>query len=370
MRRITGGVFLSLDGVMQAPGGPSEDCTGGFDEGGWMFKIWDPGIEDTLGKMFSGDYDLLLGRRTYDIFAAYWPYAEEPENRPMRDAFDAANKYVLTRGDQPLEWRNSHRLSGIDDVATIKASEGSDIVVQGSSTIYPALLAAGLIDELVQGGGGDFMAAVGNPVPLSVISKLIGFRNADPAMLMQGATDGTTVVGATQSLEMLTPAIERSLALGEWITEQMASPELGEDTLLGWKVRRQGVATYAPDAVVAHAVFPPDIPDQLSRTWQAAAFPGLLREVPELRGAFLRHGVFLDGLRVPLYLAALCAVLRRPKVAALALAWWVASHWRAARRLEPSRKRCLKALPVLLATDALTGAALVVGSTRTRSLVL
>ena len=148
-RKITGGCFLSLDGVMQAPGGPTEDTQDGFDEGGWMFKIWDPGIEDTLGKLFSGDYDLLLGRRTYDIFAAYWPYAEEPENRPMRDAFDAAHKYVLTRGHQPLEWRNSHRLSGIDDVATIKASEGSDIVIQGSSTIYPGLLAAGLIDELV-----------------------------------------------------------------------------------------------------------------------------------------------------------------------------------------------------------------------------
>ena len=148
-RKITGGCFLSLDGVMQAPGGPTEDTQGGFNEGGWMFKIWDPGIEETLGKMFSGDYDLLLGRRTYDIFAAYWPYAEEPENRPMRDAFDAANKYVLTRGDQPLEWQNSHRLKGIEDVATIKASEGSDLVIQGSSTIYPALLAAGLIDELV-----------------------------------------------------------------------------------------------------------------------------------------------------------------------------------------------------------------------------
>jgi glycosyltransferase involved in cell wall biosynthesis len=144
----------------------------------------------------------------------------------------------------------------------------------------------------------------------------------------------------------------------------------GEDTLLGWKVRRQGVAAYAPDAVVAHAVFPPDVPDQLSRTWQAAAFPGLLREVPELRGAFLRHGILLGGLRVPLYLAVLALVLRRPKVAAVALAWWVGAHWRAARRLEPSRRRCLKALPVLLATDALTGAALVVGSARTRSVVL
>jgi dihydrofolate reductase len=147
-RKITGGVFLSLDGVMQAPGGPTEDTQGGFGEGGWMFKIWDPGIEETLGTLFSGDYDLLLGRRTYDIFAAYWPYAEG-DNKPMSEAFDRANKYVLTRGDQPLEWQNSHQLSGVEDVAKVKASEGSDIIIQGSSTIYPELLAAGLIDELV-----------------------------------------------------------------------------------------------------------------------------------------------------------------------------------------------------------------------------
>ena len=148
-RKITGGVFLSLDGVMQAPGGPQEDTQGGFEQGGWMFKIWDPGIEETLGGLFSGVYDLLLGRRTYDIFAAYWPFAEEPENQPMREAFDRANKYVLTRGDKPLDWQNSHRLGGVEDVARIKEGEGSDLIIQGSSTIYPALLSAGLIDELV-----------------------------------------------------------------------------------------------------------------------------------------------------------------------------------------------------------------------------
>ncbi|ANY19967.1 hypothetical protein A6F68_01451 [Tsuneonella dongtanensis] len=148
-RKITGAAFLSLDGVMQAPGGPTEDPQGGFDQGGWVFKLWDEGVGETLGQLFSGDYDLLLGRRTYDIFAAYWPYAEEPENRPMRDAFDKANKYVLTRGDQQLEWQNSHRLRGIEDVARIKAEPGADLIIQGSSTIYPALLAAGLIDELI-----------------------------------------------------------------------------------------------------------------------------------------------------------------------------------------------------------------------------
>lgn len=148
MRKITGAAFLSLDGVMQAPGGPTEDITGGFEEGGWMFKIWDPGIEGTLGSLFSGDYDLLLGRRTYDIFAAFWPYAEG-DSKPMSEAFDRANKYVLTRGEQPLEWQNSHRMHGVEDVARIKAEKGSDIIIQGSSTIYPALLAAGLIDTLI-----------------------------------------------------------------------------------------------------------------------------------------------------------------------------------------------------------------------------
>jgi len=147
-RTITGSAFVSLDGVIQAPGGPTEDPTGGFDQGGWVFKLWDPGIEETLGSLFSGEYDLLLGRRTYDIFAAYWPYAEG-DNAAMGEAFDRANKYVLTRGDQPLEWQNSHRLGSIDDVAALKQSDGADLIIQGSSTLYPGLLAAGLIDRLI-----------------------------------------------------------------------------------------------------------------------------------------------------------------------------------------------------------------------------
>lgn len=148
MRKVTGGVFLSLDGVMQAPGGPTEDYTGGFDQGGWLFRFGDEGIFDTVGSLFAGEYDLLLGRRTYDIFASYWPYVEGPEAE-MGQAFTRAGKHVLTRGDQPLEWENSHRLKGVDDVAALKRSDGPDLIIQGSSTIYPELLAAGLIDRLV-----------------------------------------------------------------------------------------------------------------------------------------------------------------------------------------------------------------------------
>jgi dihydrofolate reductase len=147
MRRIIGSVFLSLDGVMQAPGGPTEDYTGGFTEGGWVFKIWDEGVDEAIGSVFAGAYDLLLGRRTYDIFAAYWPYVEG-EASAMGEAFTDATKYVLTRGQQPLEWANSCRLCSIEDVAALKRGDGPDLIIQGSSTLYPELSAAGLIDRL------------------------------------------------------------------------------------------------------------------------------------------------------------------------------------------------------------------------------
>jgi len=148
MRNIIGGVFLTLDGVMQGPGGPTEDISGGFDEGGWVFKLWDEAVGDAIGSLFAREYDLLLGRRTYDIFAAYWPFVEGDE-AAMGEAFTRAHKYVLTRGNPPLEWANSHRLKSIDDVAALKRGDGPDLIIQGSSTIYPDLLAAGLVDRLM-----------------------------------------------------------------------------------------------------------------------------------------------------------------------------------------------------------------------------
>lgn len=147
MRRINGTVFVSLDGVMQAPGGPSEDPTGGFDQGGWQFKFPDSAADEAPGASFDG-YDLLLGRRTYDIFAAFWPYVKG-EEAGIGEAFTRANKYVLTHGNQPLAWENSHRLKTIDAVAALKQEQGSDLMIWGSSTIYPALLAAGLLDRLM-----------------------------------------------------------------------------------------------------------------------------------------------------------------------------------------------------------------------------
>lgn len=147
MRKLTGAIFQSLDCVMQGPGGQEEDPTGDFRFGGWS----QPMFAENMGpfeKLIMGEYDLLLGKRTYDIFAAFWPYNQDV---PIGEKFQRINKYVLTHSDEPLDWDNSHRLSGdtAHAVAQLKRSEGRDLLIQGSSTLYPPLLSEQLIDQLI-----------------------------------------------------------------------------------------------------------------------------------------------------------------------------------------------------------------------------
>src|SRR5690348_6082555 len=143
MRKLTGACFLSLDGVMQAPGGPEEDPTSDFRFGGWVQPFWTEAM-GPFEDVIMGEYDLLLGKRTYDIFSAYWPYNQD---NPIGEKFQRINKYVATHSDEPLEWDNSQKLSGdlTDAVAALKQSAGRDLLIQGSSTLYVPLLAAGLI---------------------------------------------------------------------------------------------------------------------------------------------------------------------------------------------------------------------------------
>jgi dihydrofolate reductase len=148
MRKLTAAVFISIDGVMQAPGGPEEDRSGGFQSGGWVQPFWTENMgpfEDIL----MGEYDLLLGKRTYDIFSGYWPHNQD---NPIGAKFQHINKYVLTHSDGPLTWDNSHKIGGAnaaEAVAKLKESDGRDLLIQGSSTLYPPLLSAQLIDRLV-----------------------------------------------------------------------------------------------------------------------------------------------------------------------------------------------------------------------------
>ena len=147
MRKVIGGAFISLDGIIQAPGGPSEDTTGGFAHGGWMKPVFDESVGHQVDTLFAGDFDLLLGRRTYDIFAGFWPF--QPDDDPIAAKFANARKYVLSRSDIPLPWKGSQRLADLDALAKVKAGDGPDLVIQGSSTLYPQLLTRGLLDRLV-----------------------------------------------------------------------------------------------------------------------------------------------------------------------------------------------------------------------------
>jgi dihydrofolate reductase len=148
-RKIVGTVFRTLDGVMQAPGGPSEDPTGGFEFGGWQFGFPDEEAGEAIGASLQAPYALLLGRRTYDIFASYWPYQEsDDENGPIARDFNAAEKFVMTHSDAPLEWPGSRRVAGFDALAEIRAGDGPDLQIWGSSTLYPGLIERGLLDRL------------------------------------------------------------------------------------------------------------------------------------------------------------------------------------------------------------------------------
>jgi dihydrofolate reductase len=146
MRKLIAAVFTSLDGVIQAPGGPEEDPTGGFLYGGWSALHWDEAMGEYMGEGFSSPFDLLLGRKTWEIFAAHWPYTEEEP----ASLFNGITKYVATSSAEPLAWQNSVKLEGdaMQAVARLKQGDGPDLLTQGSSVLVRALLAAGLVDEL------------------------------------------------------------------------------------------------------------------------------------------------------------------------------------------------------------------------------
>ena len=157
MRKILASVFISLDGVMQAPGGPEEDPTGGFRYGGWVPAYWDETLGARMDDLFSAPFELLLGRKTYDIFAAHWPYVEHDPtasdfdrlNSDIAQKFNATTKYVATHSPDTLSWRNSKALGS--DVAAaaadLKRQDGPDLLIQGSSVLIQTLLAKDLIDE-------------------------------------------------------------------------------------------------------------------------------------------------------------------------------------------------------------------------------
>lgn len=148
MRKLKIIEHISLDGVIQAPGGPEEDTGSGFRHGGWSAPHHDPEVGEAIVAAHGGAFDLLLGRRTYDIFSGFWPKAPKS---PMAESLNAATKYVATHRPKCLEWGPVEDLGAdiVEAVRRVKAKQGPHLIVWGSSTLTPVLLEHGLADEVV-----------------------------------------------------------------------------------------------------------------------------------------------------------------------------------------------------------------------------
>jgi dihydrofolate reductase len=147
MRKLIASTFVSLDGVMQAPGGPEEDPTAAFAFGGWSFSYWDEVMDQSMRGFDGKDRELVLGRRTYEMFAAYWPH--QPADHPIAQTFNAARKHVASRTLETLDWNNSTLLRGdvVAAIAALKSQVGHDLQIIGSGNLIQTLRAASLIDE-------------------------------------------------------------------------------------------------------------------------------------------------------------------------------------------------------------------------------
>lgn len=148
MRKIVVLSFISLDGVMQAPGGPEEDTSGGFQYGGWTFPHFDEFSGNIMGEQMGVPFDLLLGRKTYDIFAAYWP-KQDPAG-PIADPFNKATKYVVSGASPKLTWEKSVLIDGdvVAKLKELKQQDGPMLQVHGSGSLIQTLFENDLVDEL------------------------------------------------------------------------------------------------------------------------------------------------------------------------------------------------------------------------------
>jgi dihydrofolate reductase len=178
-RKLIVQTFVTLDGVMQAPGGPGEDDDGGFAYGGWSVNYWDDQMGQVMGEATSRPFAMVLGRRTYDIMAAFWPTAPEEAGAKV---FNDATKYVASRSPRKLDWSNSALIEGdaAEGLATLKKEDGPELQVHGSGNLIQTLLRNNLVDEyrlwifpLVIGSGKRLFADGAIPSGLKLVDSTI-----------------------------------------------------------------------------------------------------------------------------------------------------------------------------------------------------
>lgn len=193
MRKLIASTFASLDGIMQAPGGPEEDPTGGFGLGGWSFNYWDETMDASASGFDGKERELVLGRRTYQIFEAYWPC--QPEDDPIAQTLNAAKKHVASRTLTTLHWNNASLLHGdvVAAIVALKAQPGPALQVIGSGNLLQTLQAASLIDEfnvwtfpVVLGHGKRLFDTTARPAAL----RLVGSRVSTTGVVLSTYVPG------------------------------------------------------------------------------------------------------------------------------------------------------------------------------------
>lgn len=185
MRKVIAITQVSVDGVMQGPGGPEEDPSNGFTHGGWAMPFVDAALSEVIDQTMAGKFDLLLGRRTYEIFAAYWPH----QDNAIAKAFNKATKHVVTSTLERLAWQKAERIDGdvVENVRLLKASSGPEVHIWGSSELLQTLISADLVDEyrlwvspVVLGKGKRLF---GNGVPPRALT-LVGTQSTPSGVLV------------------------------------------------------------------------------------------------------------------------------------------------------------------------------------------
>jgi len=205
MRRLIVSTFASLDGIMQAPGGPEEDPTGGFILGGWMFGYGDESMDISSAGFDGKDREFILGRRTYQIFEAYWPY--QPNDNPIAKTLNAAKKYVFSRTLTTFHWNNSTLLHGdvVSAIIDLKAQPGLDLQIIGSGNLIQTLQTASLIDEynvwtfpVILGRGKRLFSETAKPSALRLVRSQVSTTGV---VLSTYVPDGDIQPGSFPSAE-------------------------------------------------------------------------------------------------------------------------------------------------------------------------
>ncbi len=203
MRKLIASTFASLDGIMQAPGGPEEDPNDAFAHGGWSFNYFDDSVDISVFGFDGKDRELVLGRRTYQIFEAYWPY--QAADHPVAITLNAAKKHVASRTQPTLHWHNSTLLKGdvVAAIRALKAQPGLDLQIIGSGDLIQTLQAAALIDEynvltfpVVLGRGKRLFSDAARPSALKLVRSQV---SATGVVMSTYVPDGEIKLGSFAS---------------------------------------------------------------------------------------------------------------------------------------------------------------------------